>query len=172
MIIPLPDFQITRSFRISVYASGLSTFRKYPFWLLNQKGYIIRRYLLSQFLDYHRLRRLNFCVRNGNRCDPSDIVTGNFQPIVSNKLKLYQKCKSDFFFYIYPLIILKLTFYRLFYYNLSLLSVKWSHSFFRPSDCKMNAISNSPISTGLLNLLLNLHIRPINHIVSMGAHNF
>ena len=36
----------------------------------------IRRYLLSRFWHYHRLAVLNFCVRDGNRCDHYDIVTG------------------------------------------------------------------------------------------------
>src|SRR5437667_107830 len=35
-----------------------------------------RRYLLSRLLHYHRLRKLNFCVRYGNRCGLSDMVTG------------------------------------------------------------------------------------------------
>ena len=35
-----------------------------------------RRYLLSRLLHYHRLRKLNYCVRDGNRCVLSDMVTG------------------------------------------------------------------------------------------------
>ena len=36
----------------------------------------IRRYLLSHFWHYHRLRKLNYRVRNGNGCGLSDMVTG------------------------------------------------------------------------------------------------
>ena len=36
-----------------------------------------RQYLLSRLLHYHRLRKLNYCVRDGNRCGLSDVVTGN-----------------------------------------------------------------------------------------------
>ena len=35
-----------------------------------------RRYLLSRFWHYHRLKVLNFCVRDGNRCDHFDMFTG------------------------------------------------------------------------------------------------
>src|SRR5262245_21624361 len=35
-----------------------------------------RRYLLSRLLHYHRLGKLNYCVRYGNRCGLSDMVTG------------------------------------------------------------------------------------------------
>src|SRR5262245_59156518 len=35
-----------------------------------------RRYLLSRLLHYHRLGKLNYCVRDGNRCFLSDMVTG------------------------------------------------------------------------------------------------
>ena len=36
----------------------------------------IRQHLLSHFWYYHRLRKLNYRVRNGNGCDLSDMVTG------------------------------------------------------------------------------------------------
>jgi hypothetical protein len=36
----------------------------------------IRRYLLSHFWHYHRLAVLNYCVRDGNRCDHCDMFTG------------------------------------------------------------------------------------------------
>ncbi len=36
----------------------------------------IRRHLLSHFWYYHRLRKLNYRVRNGNGCGLSDMVTG------------------------------------------------------------------------------------------------
>ena len=39
-------------------------------------GKQIRRYLLSHFWHYHRLGKLNYCVRDGNRCDLSDMVAG------------------------------------------------------------------------------------------------
>jgi hypothetical protein len=35
-----------------------------------------RRYLLSRFWHYHRLRKLNCRVRNGNGCGLSDKFTG------------------------------------------------------------------------------------------------
>ena len=35
-----------------------------------------RRYLLSRCRHYHRLGKLNYCVRDGNRCGLSDMVTG------------------------------------------------------------------------------------------------
>ena len=35
-----------------------------------------RQYLLSRLQHYHRLKVLNYCVRDGNRCDHFDIVTG------------------------------------------------------------------------------------------------
>ena len=35
-----------------------------------------RRYLLSRFWHYHRLVALNYCVRDGNRCDHYDIAAG------------------------------------------------------------------------------------------------
>ncbi len=35
-----------------------------------------RRYLLSHLQYYHRLEVLNFCVRDGNRCDHFDKVAG------------------------------------------------------------------------------------------------
>ena len=38
---------------------------------------INRQYLLSPFVDYHRLRKLNFRVRDGNGCDLSDMTTGS-----------------------------------------------------------------------------------------------
>lgn len=37
-----------------------------------------RRYLLSRLLHYHRLGKLNYCVRDGNRCGLYDKVTGNY----------------------------------------------------------------------------------------------
>ena len=36
----------------------------------------IRRHLLSRFWHYHRLGKLNYCVRDGNRCGLSDMVAG------------------------------------------------------------------------------------------------
>lgn len=37
---------------------------------------LIRQHLLSHFWYYHRLRKLNYRVRNGNGCGLSDMVTG------------------------------------------------------------------------------------------------
>jgi hypothetical protein len=37
---------------------------------------LIRQHLLSHFWYYHRLRKLNYRVRNGNGCDLSDMVAG------------------------------------------------------------------------------------------------
>ena len=47
-------------------------------WLLAKQGALKkpRQYLLSRLLHYHRLEKLNYCVRDGNRCGLSDIVTG------------------------------------------------------------------------------------------------
>ena len=36
----------------------------------------IRQHLLSHFWYYHRLRKLNYRVRDGNGCDLSDMATG------------------------------------------------------------------------------------------------
>lgn len=36
----------------------------------------IRRYLLSHLQYYHRLKALNYCVRDGNRCDHFDMFAG------------------------------------------------------------------------------------------------
>src|SRR5436189_2698378 len=65
-------------------------FRGWRIWLLHAhkkpladysaRGLVFkkpRRYLLSRLLHYHRLRKLNYCVRDGNRCGLSDVVTGN-----------------------------------------------------------------------------------------------
>jgi hypothetical protein len=41
---------------------------------------IIRRYLLSHLQYYHRLGVLNYCVRDGNRCDHYDMVAGRNLP--------------------------------------------------------------------------------------------
>ena len=58
-----------------------------------------RRYLLSQLFYYHRLRKLNYCIRDGNRCDLSDIFTGNatvrFSP---HGYRIYHVSKSDIIF--------------------------------------------------------------------------
>ena len=37
---------------------------------------LIRQHLLSHFWYYHRLRKLNYRVRNGNGCGLSNMVTG------------------------------------------------------------------------------------------------
>jgi len=44
------------------------------FWL--RVLYKNRQYLLSRLQHYHRLKVLNYCVRDGNRCDHFDMVTG------------------------------------------------------------------------------------------------
>jgi hypothetical protein len=44
---------------------------------LTTRGFLKnRQYLLSRLQHYHRLKVLNYCVRDGNRCDHFDIVTG------------------------------------------------------------------------------------------------
>jgi hypothetical protein len=58
-----------------------------------------RRYLLSRFGHYHRLRKLNGRVRNGNGCDLSDNVTGRsaaglFAPRRSCFLAIW-RCNRD-----------------------------------------------------------------------------
>ena len=43
----------------------------------SHRGFIkSRRNLLSRFWHYHRLGKLNCCVRDGNRCVLSDLITG------------------------------------------------------------------------------------------------
>ena len=37
---------------------------------------MIRRYLLSHLQYYHRLKVLNYCVRDGNRCDHFNMFAG------------------------------------------------------------------------------------------------
>ncbi len=37
---------------------------------------MIRRYLLSHLQYYHRLKALNYCVRDGNRCDHFNMFAG------------------------------------------------------------------------------------------------
>ena len=36
----------------------------------------MRRHLLSHLQYYHRLKALNYCVRDGNRCDHFDMFAG------------------------------------------------------------------------------------------------
>ena len=77
-----------RSFRIK---GGPS----FPRWG-RKEGTKTRRYLLSQFFYYHRLRKLNFCIRNGNRWVLSDIVTGySLAPKSLPAKRLIRQSKSD-----------------------------------------------------------------------------
>ena len=74
-------------------------------------------------------KELNYCVRDGNRCDLLAIVTGfSYWRFAPSKLN-----------------------------NVTLLA--WNHW-----------SSVRPISIGQLNVLLHLHLRPINVIVSHGSY--
>ena len=57
---------------------SLRLVKKKPVDVFTRTGFIkmIRRYLLSHLQYYHRLKVLNYCVRDGNRCDHFDMFAG------------------------------------------------------------------------------------------------
>ena len=55
---------------------GCEIQKKGPSRILREGPSITRQYLLSHLQYYHRLEVLNFCVRDGNRCDHFDMVAG------------------------------------------------------------------------------------------------
>ncbi len=100
---------------------------------------------------YHRLRKLNCCVRDGNRCDLSDMVAGKdlTAGIAPPPGRLFGS----------GLTYLKACFFA----KLS------SDRFKIPRECEISTANLSPVSTGLLNGLPHLHVQPINLIVFQGA---
>ena len=91
--------------------------------------------------------KLNFCVRNGNRCGLPVITTG----------KLAVQAPRGAFLYVQNYIMrLREEGKGIIYKNLCHKSI-WS--------------SPRPISTGPLNALLRLHSRPIYHVFCMGPYS-
>src|SRR6056297_1957534 len=95
-------------------------------------------------MHYHRLRKLNFCVRDGNRCDLSDMVAGKttggiFRP-TGRRLFGRSHCGSV-----------------------------WTVLERIQSECKISMVKPSPVSTGKINTLPCLHVQPINLVVFYGA---
>ena len=89
-------------------------------------------------------KELNYCVRNGNRCDLFAIAT---------------ECMSNAFLRLDSfLCVLKTEQRRVRLLRSSCLL----HKLFRSSP--------RPISIGQLNTLPHLHLRPINHIVYVGSY--
>ena len=91
-------------------------------------------------------KKLNYCVRNGNRCDLLAIAT--------EYMSITLRCVDSFLFVSQKL---NQRSFRTLFFFFGLL-----HNLFRSSP--------RPISIGQLNTLPYLHLRPINHIVYVGSY--
>ena len=89
-------------------------------------------------------KELNFCVRDGNRCDLLAIVTGFF-------FNLFKKLNKIF-----------LTYYPSYSHTLKHMTMHTTKKTFWSSA--------RPISIGQLSALLHLHLRPIYVVVSHGSY--
>ena len=107
----------------------------------------IRRYLLSHFWHYHRLRKLNYRVRDGNGCDLSDLVAGRsaWDLLRAQHALSWSTCKSGD------------------------LTAAWSEVETSDRERWIYVAKHTSISTGQLNTLLCLHIRPIDLVVFHGT---
>ena len=128
-------------------------------------------------------KKLNYCVRNGNRCDLLAITTdlvktrfsarfisepSPFQAVSPLSQKTYWVFREPCFAFapLRPLhLIVKHNVLRLIKRKVILTHILGSNiSYIRSSP--------RPISIGQLNMLPCLHLRPINHIVYVGSYLF
>ncbi len=129
---------------------------------------------------------LNFCVRNGNRCDPSAIATETFTPnpfgsatgqTVSTQRRACEI--SD----VYSIVnhnrfsrICHTRLFRIRWLDLSRIqTVILSEDSIASTNTQLGVVNEEkpsprPISTGQLNTLLCVHFRPINVVVFHGPY--
>jgi hypothetical protein len=75
--------------------------KKEPVDVFTSTGsYKIRRYLLSRLLHYHRLKLLNFCVRDGNRCDQFDMFAGRDDTGLFARCHLIQRIMFSYIWFV------------------------------------------------------------------------
>ena len=105
-------------------------------------------------MHYHRLEKLDFCVRDGNRYDLFDIVTG-------------KSCYGLFTRRSFVWLLIGSRQSWFFSTHISLVSIEEAGAFRR--ECEISVVKLSSVSTGKLNTLPCLHIQPINLIVYQGT---